>query len=181
MMPFVGESVPHDLLVFPDHALPCRNWLKDGTCRRSNCNYAHETTNLCKLLDEFNQAQKTIDVCVFNITLNDIADCLIACATRGVAVRVITDDECQTSQGSDVMRLAAASGIEVRNDKSEYLMHHKFSVVDGHTVLTGSFNYTQSAVLKNREHVLVLRSWRLSRNYMALFSDMWENYARNTV
>lgn len=180
MLPIVGPDVPHELLVFPDTALPCRNWLRDGTCRRSGCSYAHEETSLTKLLDEFKKAKESLRVCVFNITLNEIADCLIACHDRGIHVKVITDDEQQTSQGSDVERLAQA-GVKVRNDKSEWLMHHKFSVVDDHTVLTGSFNYTQSAVLRNREHVLVLRSWRMAKDYVKLFDGLWEQYEDHKV
>jgi cardiolipin hydrolase len=32
-------------------------------------------------------------------------------------------------------------------DKSEFHMHHKFCVVDGETLLNGSFNWTRQAVV----------------------------------
>lgn len=179
-IPFVGASVPHDLLIFPDRALPCRSYVQGGQCRRSGCEYAHEETSLMRLLNEFKQAHKSIEVCVFNITLDEISDVLIDCSKRGVRVRLITDDEQQGSQGSDVQRIAKA-GVQVRNDNSEWLMHHKFAVVDGHTLLSGSFNYTRSAVLQNRENVLVMRSWRLAHEYRQLFETLWSTYAHNEV
>ena len=44
--------------------------------------------------------------------------------------------------GSGAQRIAN-SGIEVRCDKSEWHMHHKFVVLDGEKLLTGSFNWTR--------------------------------------
>lgn len=38
-------------------------------------------------------------------------------------------------------------GIEVRHDRSSYLMHHKFLIIDEKVVVTGSFNWTQAAVI----------------------------------
>mmetsp|Transcript_66788 Transcript_66788/g.145681 ORF Transcript_66788/g.145681 Transcript_66788/m.145681 type:complete len:308 (-) Transcript_66788:218-1141(-) len=176
----IGPTVPHDLLVFPDEQLPCWNHVRLRRCGRKNCSFAHKPTSLTRLLDEFRAARRSIDVCVFNITLKEIAECLMDCHRSGIQVRIITDMEQLCSRGSDVARIAQL-GIKARHDNSNDLMHHKFTVVDGRTVLTGSFNYTRSAVLQNREHILILRSWRIARGYRTIFEDLWEKYEGNDI
>ena len=39
------------------------------------------------------------------------------------------------------------SGIPIRHNRSAYLMHHKFVIIDSSSVITGSFNWTQAAVI----------------------------------
>ena len=65
-------------------------------------------------------------------------------------MRCITDNkDIQT----DVHRLQSR-GIPVRFDTTDYLMHHKFIVVDREKVITGSYNWTRSGLLFN--HILAI-------------------------
>jgi phosphatidylserine/phosphatidylglycerophosphate/cardiolipin synthase-like enzyme len=59
----------------------------------SSCKYSHQETNLVKLLKVLKAAKQTVDVCVFNITCDDIANTLAALHKQGVRVRIVTDDE----------------------------------------------------------------------------------------
>ena len=52
--------------------------------------------------------------------------------------------------GSDIERHVKA-GIAVKVDRTEHHMHHKFAVVDGKSVVTGSYNWTKSAAEFNQE------------------------------
>jgi phosphatidylserine/phosphatidylglycerophosphate/cardiolipin synthase-like enzyme len=45
----------------------------------------------------------------------------------------------------------------VRLNNNYGSLHHKFVVVDGTTVETGSFNFTKGAAERNAENVIVLR------------------------
>jgi phosphatidylserine/phosphatidylglycerophosphate/cardiolipin synthase-like enzyme len=44
-------------------------------------------------------------------------------------------------------------------------LHNKFAVIDGRRILTGSFNWTNSAEDRNRENLLVLDCEELARRY----------------
>jgi phosphatidylserine/phosphatidylglycerophosphate/cardiolipin synthase-like enzyme len=46
-----------------------------------------------RMLDLLYGARSTLDICVFNITCNELAEAVIAAHRRGVRVRVITDND----------------------------------------------------------------------------------------
>ena len=107
-------------------------------------------------------------------------------------VRIISDDEQAIRSGSDVVRLANA-GVPVRTDRGAAHMHHKFCVVDGTLLMTGSFNWTASAVTRNQENLLVVegvagssaafmgKHVQLAALFTEHFGTMWDKYAGNDV
>ena len=134
-------SIVCEAIFFPDAAMPCRSFLRDQRCTRKRCTFAHEKTSLVKLIRELDGATRTLEVCVFTITCNEIADAIENAAQRGVSVRIITDDDQMKSTGSDVARLAKVQNVAVRHDGDPSShMHHKFCVIDGVTLINGSFS-----------------------------------------
>jgi phosphatidylserine/phosphatidylglycerophosphate/cardiolipin synthase-like enzyme len=127
------------------------------------------------IIDLLSGARKSIDICVFTISDNDIADALVACHRRGLPLRIITDNDKQHDRGSDVGFLHEA-GIPVRMDRSEHHMHHKFALIDGHTLLTGSYNWTRSAYRFNYENILITKEKEAVRQYQAEFDRLWSAF-----
>ncbi len=115
---------------------------------------------------------KSIDVCVFTITDDRLADALLAAHRRGVAVRIISDDAKAEDLGSDVDRFERA-GLTVRVDRSPFHMHHKFALFDGATLLTGSYNWTRGAARDNEENLIVTDDPRLVAPFAATFEKLW--------
>ena len=107
-----------------------------------------------RIVELFGKARKRVDVCVFTITDDRIADALLTAHRRGVAVRVVSDDDKALDQGSDIARFRAA-GVPVRLDASPNHMHHKFAIFDETLLLTGSFNWTRGATERNNENFVV--------------------------
>ena len=87
------------VIFFPDEKLPCRFM---GKCTRKQCDFAHQPTGLSRFLDILQSAKQSLDICVFTITANEIADAISAVHKRGVSVRIITDDDQRASLGSDI-------------------------------------------------------------------------------
>lgn len=117
-------------------------------------------------------AAKSVDICVFTITDDRLAKEILAAHERGVLVRIITDDDKAHDRGSDVHRLAQR-GVEVRVDKTEHHMHHKFAIFDDDVVVTGSYNWTRSAAEYNAENLLVTDDSRLVKPYRRRFDELW--------
>ena len=68
-----------------------------------------------------------------------------------------------------------SAGIPIRLDERYAIHHHKFMVIDGVTLETGSFNYTTAAVKHNAENALVL--WnvpQIAQVYAKEWERLWE-------
>ncbi|MEQ9081017.1 MAG: phospholipase D-like domain-containing protein [Sandaracinaceae bacterium] len=119
------------------------------------------------------EAQKSVDICVFTVTDDRLAAAILDAHRRGVAVRLLTDDDKSFDRGSDIERLEAA-GVPVRTDRSEHHMHHKFALFDRALLITGSYNWTRSAARHNRENLLVSDDPRLVGPYLRRFDEDWD-------
>lgn len=105
--------------------------------------------NIDKLVNYLGKATKSMNICVFNLTNDRLANAVYDAHSRGVKVRVISDDECMENQGSDIKWLAG-QGVPCRVDSaSQFHMHNKFVVIDDTFLITGSFNWTVQAGKSN--------------------------------
>jgi phosphatidylserine/phosphatidylglycerophosphate/cardiolipin synthase-like enzyme len=137
--------------------------------------------NVKKLVRYISMAKKTLLVCVFNLTNDDLANAVLDRWNAGVDVRIITDDECMKNKGNDCQYLAD-QGIPVRIDDSEqYHMHNKFMVVDTEFLLTGSFNWTFQAGKSNQENLLVVDHPFYLQKYINEFDKLWTQFDKNEV
>ena len=56
-------------------------------------------------------------------------------------------------------------GIPVRIDAQHAIARNKIMIIDGETVITGSFNFTKATEEKNAENLLVIRDKKLGERY----------------
>jgi phosphatidylserine/phosphatidylglycerophosphate/cardiolipin synthase-like enzyme len=123
------------------------------------------------LAEAIDQARLSVEVAVFDLNLWSIRDALLAAHRRGVDVRLVTESD--NLDEPEVQELIEA-GIPVLGDRREGLMHHKFTVIDGLEVWTGSLNYTLGAAYDNDNNLIRIRSTRLAENYRVEFAEMFE-------
>ena len=57
----------------------------------------------------------------------------------------------------------------------EFTVHNKVMVIDQATVITGSFNFTNSAASRNAENYLVLKSADLAEKYRLQWQNHWQH------
>ena len=168
-------KVFHKVLFFPDNKLICHNFFSSKGCHFKTCRNAHYKTSLGELLDFLNDAKMSLDICVFTISCHELANAALKLHETGVAVRVITNEEHEALTGSQIERFQS-EGIQVRHDKTSFYMHHKFVIVDGSVLITGSFNWTRQAVMGNRENVLVTNNPEIVGPYLAEYEKLWKSY-----
>lgn len=118
------------------------------------------------------EARKTVLVQAYSFTSAPIAKALAEARKRGVDVQVILDKSQRTEKYSGATFLAN-EGVPVFIDAGHRIAHNKVMVIDGQTVITGSFNFTKSAESGNAENVLlVLHAPQLAKKY----GDNWKEH-----
>ena len=132
--------------------------------------------SLDRLVHWIGQAQEELLVCVFTITNNILRDAVYNAWRRGCEVRVISDDECAKQQGSDVEALAQLGCDVVVDDDPAAHMHNKYVIIDRKVLITGSFNWTVSAVKSNNENLVVLDDQALVEMYTHDFNGLWKKF-----
>ncbi len=108
----------------------------------------------------------------YSFTSAPIVKALLNAHKRGVKVEVILDKSQRTQKYSSADFLAN-SGIPTIIDADHAIAHNKVMVIDGETVITGSFNFTRAAEEKNAENLLVIRDKALAAKYL----KNWQEHA----
>ena len=127
-------------------------------------------------------AKRTVHVQAYLLTSRALAAALIEARARGVHVEVLADRE-QTARGenSRIPQLVEA-GIPVALEVHYAAAHNKIILVDaadaGGAVITGSYNFTYSARLRNAENVLILRG---NPPLLRAYLDNWKRHRAEAV
>nr|XP_056722607.1 mitochondrial cardiolipin hydrolase [Euleptes europaea] len=143
-----------------------------GPC---SCPLPHGESPLARLLARLLSARRSLELCVFAFSSQQLSRAVLLLHRRGVRVRVVTDADYMALQGSQIGVLRRA-GIQVRHDQDSGYMHHKFAIIDQRWLLTGSLNWTAQAIQHNRENVLILEDAECVKLFLEEFEKIWENY-----
>jgi phosphatidylserine/phosphatidylglycerophosphate/cardiolipin synthase-like enzyme len=120
------------------------------------------------------EARSEILVAAYSFTSKPIATALLEVHRHGIKVMVVADQKANSGRYSAVTFLAN-QGVPVRLNGHYAIFHHKFMVIDGKTLETGSFNYTAAAASKNAENALLL--WdvpNLAAEYAREWQRLWD-------
>ncbi len=129
-----------------------------------------------RLVGLLDGASRTADVCVYTLTDDFLAAAVLRAHRRGLRVRLITEFDTVSEAGSDVTRLRA-QGIPVKLESGTGLLHHKFTVLDGRLLATGSYNWTRNAAAENHDNLTVLSDPRVVAPFARRFDVLWESIA----
>jgi len=124
------------------------------------------------IVKQISQAQKKIDIAMYAFTSRPIAQELVKAKEGGVAIRILLD-KAQETQAYSKSRYFINKGIEVRYDTGSGLMHNKIGIIDGKVLITGSFNWTAQAEIRNAENLLIIEDPELIKKYSERFEYLW--------
>jgi len=118
-----------------------------------------------RIVSAIEGAESSIRLQAYGFTSLPIIHALQRAAGRGVEVLAILDKINERKYSGAT--LLEAAGIPVWIDHEPAIAHNKIIVIDGHLVIGGSYNYTDSAQKRNAENVTFIESEELTREYMA--------------
>ena len=84
-------------------------------------------------------------------------------------------DKSQRAQKYSSATFFYNQGIPVKIDAQHAIAHNKVMVIDGETVIIGSFNFTKAAEENNAENLLVVRDKKLAERY----TENWKEHERH--
>ncbi|MEB3237746.1 MAG: phospholipase D-like domain-containing protein [Candidatus Sericytochromatia bacterium] len=108
------------------------------------------------VVEELRKARKSIHFMTFSLTDKEIGETLVQKSKRGVEVSGVFDRWLAAGQYS-LYAPFRMSGMSVVKDGNEALMHHKVILVDGQTIISGSYNYSKNAENANNESFLIIK------------------------
>ncbi|MCS6861777.1 MAG: phospholipase D family protein [Abditibacteriales bacterium] len=109
------------------------------------------------IVEELRAAQRTVRVQAYSFTNRDIAAALRDAKRRGVDVEIVLDKSNETAQYS-AATFTSNAGIPTYIDDEHAIAHNKVMIIDGETVITGSFNFTKAAENRNAENLLIIKN-----------------------
>ena len=124
-----------------------------------------------RLVHRLGAATLRVDAALYDLDAEPVADALIEAHNRGVKVRIVT--EADNIDDSEITRLQEVGIPVVDDDDNDGLMHHKFIVIDGRYVWTGSYNTTYNGSYKNSNNVVLIDSAQLAYNFTQEFRELF--------
>lgn len=127
-----------------------------------------------RLVDLIRGAHETIYFLAYSFTSDALGEAVRARAAAGVTVAGVLDAEQATTNEGAEYEAFLQEGLDVRLDGNEGLMHHKVMILDGCTVVTGSYNFSRNAEEKNDENLLIIRNCALGEAFTREFWRIYE-------
>lgn len=140
-------------------------------CDREDCMFTVYRSILHKIVS----ASTSVDICVQQLTLEDVGNELVLCHDNGIKIRVITDRVFARGTGSQIGYFMK-EGIPVHMKSDTDTLHHKFIIIDGKTVLSGSLNWTMQSFFANYENLLLITDEYVVSEFQKEFERLWERF-----
>jgi len=122
-----------------------------------------------RIIEAIDNATEQVLIAMYSFTDDELGAAVIRAYERGVAVYVLMDDgQDSDSQGREWPNLVGA-GVPVAVEHATGLLHHKFVVIDEATVITGSYNWSDSADNNNFENVVFIECAEIATQFINQF------------
>jgi len=140
-------------------------------------------THTARIVKELAATKKTIDLAMYSLSDSAVMKALADAMARGVKVRVIYDgasedrkltgDALASSRSGQLER----AGADVRWVNK--IMHHKFAILDGGRVISGSGNWSTGAATRYDENTLFFSGYpEITKRMQREFDLLW-TYSRD--
>ncbi|MBC7473003.1 MAG: hypothetical protein H7263_01835 [Candidatus Sericytochromatia bacterium] len=150
------------------HEIPFQSVNVDGTNIRPF--FSPKGGAKAAIIDELKKAKKSIKFMAFSFTDKDIELVINNKIKAGVKIEGIFDG-CMISPYS-LYKTFNDKKIPVYIDGNQALLHDKVFIIDGNTVITGSYNFSNNAEENNNESTLIIKSVPIATQYIEEYQKL---------
>jgi len=122
--------------------------------------------------DAIEMAEQSLEAVLYKFDDKGLEKAVKKALESGIRVRVVADAE-EAKKAHSYIKEIRKAGAEIRLWERGKL-HAKFVVLDGKRVLTGSFNWTDSAQHRNTELVIDLDQPATVKRFQEIFERLWQ-------
>lgn len=110
-----------------------------------------------RIIPLISKSSNNVKIAMAWFTNNELFQSLLQCLKRGIKVELILlDDYINFMEYAPDFNLFIQLGGNLRIAKSDVgFMHHKFCIIDDKIVITGSYNWTYYAEIRNIENIII--------------------------
>src|SRR5260221_8148268 len=126
-----------------------------------------------QVISAIDKAREEILVQAYAFTSSPIAEALIKAKNRGVRVEVLFDKKASQDSHSQISTLGN-EGIKVYPEKTNGIAHNKVIIIDRNLLITGTYNWPNSAEHRNSENLLIISNPELAQQY----AENWKRLTR---
>jgi phosphatidylserine/phosphatidylglycerophosphate/cardiolipin synthase-like enzyme len=146
---------------------------KDGGIRVESF-FAPEDEVAQKVLTLVSGAKESIRFMAFSFTDDLLGDAMMDQHEAGLAIQGVFEERGADLEYSEFGRMYRAQPrMDVRLDGNTYMMHHKVIILDGETVVLGSFNFSRNADEMNDENILFIHDREIASLFRAEFKRIY--------
>ena len=128
--------------------------LSDGT--QIFTYFSPESDTISPLLHEINSAEKSMLIMALVFTHDQLGAAIRHRHKSGILIEAVFEVRSVNTLGSEYDKFID-TGIKIKVDKGPGLMHHKVIIIDEETVITGSYNFSRNAEIRNSENLLIIK------------------------
>lgn len=124
-------------------------------------------------ISELKSTQNSIHAAMAWINFNCYGETLNELLNRGVKIKILLNNDGINQRYKEYIHYLNCRGAEIRLVSFAGIMHHKFCVIDNRICIFGSFNWTQSANIRNIEDLNICDEEPFVKGYLSEFNALW--------
>lgn len=132
-----------------------------------------------RIVELVNEADTSVILLANLMSLDSIGAAIIQRYDDGIIVQGVFENRSSTASWSQMVPLVCEN-IPVKQDGNPNTFHHKVIVIDNEIVITGSYNFSDSARDDNSENVLIIHSPQIAQQFTEEFNRRFNDTRAET-
>ncbi|WP_159474756.1 phospholipase D-like domain-containing protein [Chryseobacterium sp. 18068] len=124
-----------------------------------------------RILENISESKEEILICVAWFTSKEILGKLIDKAETGCTIKVIINDHFENRRLNFSDFISKKGSIQILSSESGRFLHDKFAIFDKKKLMTGSYNWTNSAEYYNHEYVIITDDYQMIKQFDIRFRN----------